>query len=165
MPREILHINKNRFKELLKETGYKQKDVAEHLLVSPQHFSAIVNGQYGIDRAYLEQLADFFLVDWEYLCGLSDTKYDYKRHDNDEIKEIDKSIERMLNLGGVDCHFDKDGRLYIEHPSNADPYIMNETGKTLLFNQILSSAIDTVENFLDILHGTHSGGDISHYYF
>lgn len=56
-------------KDLVRQSGFSQKDIAERLHISQQRFNFYVNGQREPDIAMLCSLADFFGVTVDYLLG------------------------------------------------------------------------------------------------
>ena len=63
-----------RLKELRKEKGAKQKDMAELLECTYNHYQQIEYGNVNIPSSTLEALADFFEVSTDYLLGRSDDR-------------------------------------------------------------------------------------------
>ena len=63
-----------RLKELRKEKGAKQKDMAELLECTYNHYQQIEYGNVNIPSLTLEALADYFEVSTDYLLGRSDDR-------------------------------------------------------------------------------------------
>ena len=63
-----------RLKELRKEKGAKQKDMAELLECTYNHYQQIEYGNVNIPSLTLEVLADYFEVSTDYLLGRSDDR-------------------------------------------------------------------------------------------
>ena len=63
-----------RLKELRKEKGVKQKDMAELLECTYNHYQQIEYGNVNIPSLTLEALADYFEVSTDYLLGRSDDR-------------------------------------------------------------------------------------------
>ncbi|MBD5149804.1 MAG: helix-turn-helix transcriptional regulator [Oscillibacter sp.] len=63
-----------RLKELRKEKGAKQKDMAELLDCTYNHYQQIEYGNVNIPSLTLEVLADYFEVSTDYLLGRSDDR-------------------------------------------------------------------------------------------
>ena len=63
-----------RLKELRKEMGAKQKDMAELLECTFNHYQQIEYGNVNIPSLTLEALADYFEVSTDYLLGRSDDR-------------------------------------------------------------------------------------------
>lgn len=63
-----------RLKELRKERGLKQSEMAELLGCKSNHYQRIEYGQVNIPSLTLEFLADYFEVSTDYLLGRSDVR-------------------------------------------------------------------------------------------
>ena len=63
-----------RLKELRKEKRVKQKDMAELLECTYNHYQHIEYGNVNIPSLTLETLADYFEVSTDYLLGRSDDR-------------------------------------------------------------------------------------------
>lgn len=63
----------SRLREIMKDTGTKQKDLAQALGVKPQTVSLYTQGQSFPDVNNLAKIAHFFGVSADYLIGLSNT--------------------------------------------------------------------------------------------
>lgn len=63
-----------RLKELRKEKGVKQKDMANFLDCTENHYQQIEYGNVNIPSLTLETLADYFEVSTDYLLGRSDDR-------------------------------------------------------------------------------------------
>lgn len=63
-----------RLKELRKEKNLKQKDMAEFLDCTENHYQQIEYGNVNIPSLDLEALADYFAVSTDYLLGRSDDR-------------------------------------------------------------------------------------------
>ena len=63
-----------RLKELRKEKRVKQKDMAELLECTYNHYQQIEYGNVNIPSLTLETLADYFEVSTDYLLGRSDDR-------------------------------------------------------------------------------------------
>lgn len=63
-----------RLRELRKEKGVKQKDMAELLDCTENHYQQIEYGNVNIPALTLEALADYFEVSTDYLLGRSDDR-------------------------------------------------------------------------------------------
>jgi len=76
--KEQMNWNKNsssiRLRGLMKDTGTKQKELAQAIGVKPQTVSLYVQGQSFPDVNGLEKIARFFLVSADYLVGISETQ-------------------------------------------------------------------------------------------
>ena len=63
-----------RLKELRKEKGVKQKDMADLFGYTAAHYQQIEYGNINIPSLTLEALADYFGVSTDYLLGRSDDR-------------------------------------------------------------------------------------------
>lgn len=63
-----------RLKELRKEKGLKQIEMAALLECTPNHYQQIEYGNVNIPSMTLEFLADYFEVSTDYLLGRSDVR-------------------------------------------------------------------------------------------
>ena len=63
-----------RLKELRKERGIKQKEMAEVLGCQVNHYQRIDYGQINIPALMLEFLADYFEVSTDYLLGRTEVR-------------------------------------------------------------------------------------------
>lgn len=63
---------RTRLKELRKEKRLNQRELAEKLMIAPSTISMYENGNREPNFEILEQLADFFNVDMNYLLGKTD---------------------------------------------------------------------------------------------
>ena len=63
-----------RLKELRKEKGVKQTDMAQFLGYTEAHYQQIEYGNVNIPSLTLETLADYFEVSTDYLLGRSDDR-------------------------------------------------------------------------------------------
>ena len=68
----IKHIN--RLKQLMKEKGLVQTDIAELLGVARQSVSAYLNCRHPLDSEQIIILSKYFNVSSDYLLGLSDLR-------------------------------------------------------------------------------------------
>ena len=63
-----------RLKELRKEKGLKQVEMAEFLGCIDRHYQKVEHGEINIPSLTLVKLADFFEVSTDYLLGRSDDR-------------------------------------------------------------------------------------------
>lgn len=63
-----------RLKELRKEKGLKQVEMAKFLECIERHYQKIEHGEINIPSLTLVKLADFFEVSTDYLLGRSDDR-------------------------------------------------------------------------------------------
>lgn len=61
-----------RIKELRKEKGVKQTEMADFLGCKDRHYQKIEYGQVNVPSLTLERLADYFEVSTDYLLGRSE---------------------------------------------------------------------------------------------
>lgn len=71
---EILEIMGERLKQLRKEKGKRQEDIAQVLEITPRHYQKIEYGKVNVPTLTLCTLADYFGVTTEYLLGRSDQR-------------------------------------------------------------------------------------------
>lgn len=71
---ETLRILGERLRELRKERGLIQRDLAEVLKITDVHYRRIEAGKVNIPTLTLCTLADYFGVTTEYLLGRSDQR-------------------------------------------------------------------------------------------
>lgn len=83
----------NRVKELRKEKGLRQDELAGKINVSQQTISRIENGENSLPADLLIHLAKFFHVSVDYILKLSDVRYipEYRI-------EIEKITERNMEV-------------------------------------------------------------------
>ena len=75
-------------KELRKQRGITQRDLAQYLGVSISTFSGWETGVYEPDHAHLCKIADYFGVTVDELLGRSPQLFDDARVDRPEIMEL-----------------------------------------------------------------------------
>ena len=63
-----------RLKELRREKGLKQTEIAEFIGCIERHYQKIERGEINIPSLTLVKLADFFNVSTDYLLGRSDDR-------------------------------------------------------------------------------------------
>lgn len=85
----------NRIKELLKEKGIKQKELAKMLYCSPTNVSNIVNGQQNITPYQQNTMCELLGVSLDYLMCRTDYRTD-KEMITSVIKEADARYEQSL---------------------------------------------------------------------
>ncbi|MDI3537685.1 MAG: hypothetical protein PWP30_2167 [Eubacteriaceae bacterium] len=97
---EFTNVFKDRLKELIENSKYNQREVAEEIGISKQTISFYVNGKRLPDIDTVYKLCKFFKISSDYLLGLSDIK-----SMDIDIKEMSKetglnddSIERLKSL-------------------------------------------------------------------
>ena len=69
-----VHIVDNRVKELRKEKGLKQEELAAKINVSQQTISRIENGENSLPADILIQLSNYFHVSIDYILKVSDKR-------------------------------------------------------------------------------------------
>lgn len=88
----------NRLKELRKNKGLLQKDIAKHLNIAVSTYSYWESGRYDIDNENLKKLADFFNVSLDYLLCRTNLNYDNTNAINElpnTITMIDKNSGKL----------------------------------------------------------------------
>ena len=83
----------NRVKELRKERGLRQEELAAKINVSLQTISRIENGENSLPADILVQLSRFFRVSVDYILKVSD-----KRMTEEYRIEFQKFTERYVDL-------------------------------------------------------------------
>lgn len=85
-----------RLKQLRKEAGLTQKNIADNFNTSPQSYAQWEKGLRSPSKESLEKLAEFFNVSIDYLLGNSDIK------NSSEIDEekLDRAIDESLGFNG-----------------------------------------------------------------
>lgn len=78
-----------RFKEIIKESGKQQKEIAEKIGVAPSTISKLLNENTEPSAYVLVQIAKCFNVSVDWLLGISESK---------QVREIRKSECRTLGL-------------------------------------------------------------------
>ena len=63
----------NKIKELRKERGYSQADIAEVLETTQQHYSCYENGKNEMPIRHLIKICQFFHVSADWILGLNET--------------------------------------------------------------------------------------------
>lgn len=80
----------NKIKELRKERGYSQADIAEVLETTQQHYSCYENGKNEMPIRHLIKICQFFHVSADWILGLNETPVQYK--DNLNKYEIRNTV-------------------------------------------------------------------------
>lgn len=90
----------NRLKELRKERGLLQKEVADYLEISRATYSFWETGRYEIDFKNLKKLAEFYNVTIDYILGYEPTDDPQSvYHDAMEIiNKLDIKPDKFKNL-------------------------------------------------------------------
>lgn len=66
-----------RIRQLRKENGYNQATVANILGVAQTTYSDYETGNLRISVEHILELAQFYNVDMNYICGVSDIKHEF----------------------------------------------------------------------------------------
>lgn len=91
-----------RIKELRKEAGKTQKEVAEKLGVTSQCFGHYENGKSSPEPEMLIKIADYFLVSVDYLIGRSDDLGILTfRTEEDTLTDTEREILRLSRRLGA----------------------------------------------------------------
>lgn len=69
-----------RISELREDHDYKQKEIADVINVAQTTYSDYERGIVRIPVEYLIRLAEFYNVDMNYLCGVSNVKRPFPRN-------------------------------------------------------------------------------------
>ena len=70
----------DRISELREDHDYKQKEIADVINVAQTTYSDYERGIVRIPVEYLIRLAEFYNVDMNYLCGVSNIKSPFPRN-------------------------------------------------------------------------------------
>ncbi|MCI7740420.1 MAG: helix-turn-helix domain-containing protein [Lachnospiraceae bacterium] len=70
----------DRISELREDHDYKQKEIADVINVAQTTYSDYERGIVRIPVEYLIRLAEFYNVDMNYLCGVSNIKRPFPRN-------------------------------------------------------------------------------------
>ena len=70
----------DRISELREDHDYKQKEIADVINVAQTIYSDYERGIVRIPVEYLIRLAEFYNVDMNYLCGVSNVKRPFPRN-------------------------------------------------------------------------------------
>ncbi len=106
-------FREERLKELRKEKGLKQQDLADEISVSKSTIGMYEVGKRIPPSDVLEKIADFFEVTTDYLMGRTNQKYFSQDetiafHANGELSDKDQKMVRDLIDRLVKDHRDKD---------------------------------------------------------
>ncbi len=103
MPKKV-EINPKtapRMKEFLKESGLKQKELAELIFCSQQYISNIVNGKCGLSVYTAKEIAKHYSIRIEYLLGEDDYKTEgamLKEMLESERKHYHKCFSALISI-------------------------------------------------------------------
>ena len=81
-----------RLKQLREEAGYSQATLARKLGVGQSTVGMWENGKNKPQNAYLEKMAEIFVVSTDYLLGRSDTRDDTSQQLEPSIGDIDFAL-------------------------------------------------------------------------
>ena len=70
----------DRISELREDHDYKQKEIADVMNVAQARYSDYERGIVRIPVEYVSRLAEFYNVDMNYLCGVSNVKRPFPRN-------------------------------------------------------------------------------------
>ena len=98
----------NRLKELRKENGYTQEDIAKKLGLTKSAYGYYEQGKTVPDAHTLSKLANIFNVSVDYLLGRTDIKSDIKNNklnidekEKDVEELLEKTMSQILNQDGL----------------------------------------------------------------
>ena len=86
-----------RLRELRKNRGLRQKDIAETIGVSPQSYGYYENGVNKPDPEMLIKLADFFQCSTDYLLGREDDIGNIVIQNETAAPQLSESEQKLLN--------------------------------------------------------------------
>ncbi len=90
-------VTGERMKELRREKGLKQKDVAEALGVSPKAFTHYETGRRKPNYELLAKVAGFYGVTADYLLGMSNMKRGRLATEEELIRFLPEETVRRIN--------------------------------------------------------------------
>jgi len=135
----------NRIKEIRKNKGYSQKEVAEAVGVTQSQYSRYESGATNIPGDMLPKIAKYFNVTTDEILGLSEN--------NNEVPSQIKTIETHPVLvpeaevmipvvGSLRCGFDTAGMPYDYNDQKPVPrsYIL-KWGKSIVFNEAIGNSM------------------------
>lgn len=94
----FLPIIKERFKEVLKESGKTQKQLAEELDITPEHLTrCLTKGR--ISKTWLFAIAKYLDISEKYLTGESDTAFYYLAEHRKDFDSLDAIKYFMISRG------------------------------------------------------------------
>ena len=94
----FLPIIKERFKEVLKESGKTQKQLAEELDITPEHLTrCLTKGR--ISKTWLFAIAKYLDISEKYLTGESDTALYYLAEHRKDFDSLDAIKHFMISRG------------------------------------------------------------------
>ena len=94
----FLPIIKERFKEVLKESGKTQKQLAEELDITPEHLTrCLTKGR--ISKTWLFAIAKYLDISEKYLTGESDSALYYLAEHRKDFDSLDAIKHFMISRG------------------------------------------------------------------
>lgn len=94
----FLPIIKERFKEILKESGKTQKQLAEELDITPEHLTrCLTKGR--ISKTWLFAIAKYLDISEKYLTGKSDTALYYLAEHRNDFDSLGAIKQFMISRG------------------------------------------------------------------
>jgi transcriptional regulator with XRE-family HTH domain len=94
----FLPIIKERFKEILKESGKTQKQLAEELDITPEHLTrCLTKGK--ISKTWLFAIAKYLDISEKYLTGEIDTALTYLAEHRKDFDSLDAIKQFMISRG------------------------------------------------------------------
>lgn len=121
----------SRLRELMKDTGTKQKDLAQALGVKPQTVSLYTQGQSFPDVNNLAKIARFFDVSADYLIGLA------------KVPNVDMDIKKVNEITGLSAGIIEWLQSITSQPQNIN--VLNSILGNKTFQAIIST-IDELKN-------------------
>ncbi len=84
-----------RLKQLVREKGLEQQEVAAQLKIKPPTFNGYVGNKRNPSISRLKELASYFNVSVDYLIGYNDYRFPYFSHLSDDIKNFIQNPENQ----------------------------------------------------------------------
>ncbi|MBO4108674.1 helix-turn-helix domain-containing protein [Streptococcus suis] len=86
-----------RLKQLRKEAGLTQKNIADNFNTSPQSYAQWEKGLRSPSKESLEKLADFFNISTDYLLGNSDIRNPEEEIDLDDFEMLYRNTSKGMS--------------------------------------------------------------------
>lgn len=85
----------NTLKQLRKEKGILQKDVAQHLSITQQAYANYESGKRDPDNAMIAKLAEFFGVSSDRILGINNQNNEPGLFDDPHVRMIARGVNKM----------------------------------------------------------------------
>jgi transcriptional regulator with XRE-family HTH domain len=98
MPRRAVNLLRDNVRELLRERGYSQKDLAFYMKMHPTTISKFLKGQREVQLDALDDIANFFGLVGYQLFQPGITKFTERRSGQDRRSGEDRRISHMTRM-------------------------------------------------------------------